>query len=115
MKLLIVEDNLSVRRILKTVVAALADEICECADGDEAVTIYRAEIPDFVLMDINLAGDTNGIDATSRIRAFDPNAKIIMVTSYDEKDLRQAAAAAGAIGFVLKDDLRRLDSILKGN
>ena len=115
MKLLIVEDNPSVRRILKTVVKSFADEICECADGDLAVTIYLAEKPDFVLMDINLHGETNGIAATSRIRAFDPQAKIIMVTSYDEKDLREAATEAGAIGFVLKDDLSSLNVFLKKN
>lgn len=112
MKLLIVEDNLSVRRILKTMVASFADEILECADGDEAVTIYRAEKPDFVLMDIDL-GETNGIATVRQIRAFDPNAKIVIVTNYDETDLRQAATKAGAIGFVVKEDLRPLDSILK--
>lgn len=113
MKLLIVEDNPSVRRILKTMVASLANEILECADGDESVIIYRAEKPDFVLMDINLRGETNGIDATSQIRDFDPNAKIIIVTSYDEKDLRQAADKAGACGFILKDDLLMLRSLIK--
>ncbi len=114
MKLLIVENNPSVRRILKTVVASLADEILECADGDESVKIYRAEKPDFVLMDVNL-GETNGIVATRQIRAFDFCAKIIIVTSYDETDLRQAATEAGAIGFVLKDNLGSINQILKGN
>ena len=110
MKLLIVEDNPAVRRVLKTVVAPLADDIRECADGDEAVAIYRAETPDFVLMDINL-GATNGIAATRRIKAFDPQARIIIVTSYDEADSREEARQAGACGYVLKDnllDLRRL-------
>lgn len=104
MKLLIVEDNPSVRRVLKTVVAPLADEIRECADGNEAVTIYRAEKPDFVLMDINL-GEMNGICATRLIRAFDPKARIIIVTNYDETDLREEAREAGACGYVLKENL----------
>ncbi len=115
MKLLIVEDNSSVRRVLKTVVAPLADEIRECADGDEAVTIYRAELPDFVLMDIDL-GDTDGIAATRRIREFDPHAKIIIVTNYDEADLREEARRAGACGYVLKENLLdvRIDFSLSG-
>ena len=88
MKLLIVEANPAVRRVLKTVVAPLADVICECADGDEAVSIYRAEHPNFVLMDIDLGATLNGIATTRRIKAFDPQARIIIVTNYDEADLR---------------------------
>ncbi len=114
MKLLIVEDNASVRRILKMFAAQFADEIMECADGEESVLIYRAEKPDFVLMDINL-GETDGISATRQIKNYDPNAKIIIVTSYDESDLRQAANEAGAIGYVVKEDLSPLTSILKNN
>lgn len=112
MKLLIVEDNPSVRRILKTLVAPFADEILECADGDESVQIYRTEKPDFVLMDLDL-GETNGISATRQIKTFDPNAKIIIVTIYDENELRQAATDAGAIAFVVKEDLSPLTSIIK--
>jgi len=112
MKLLIVEDNASVRRILKMFVAQFADEILECADGEESVQVYRTEKPDFVLMDINL-GETDGINATRQIKNCDPNAKIIIVTSYDEPDLRQAANEAGAIGFVVKEDLSSLKVILK--
>jgi CheY-like chemotaxis protein len=104
MKLLIVEDNPSVRRVLKTVVAQLADEIRECADGDAAVKIYCAEEFDFVLMDIDL-GATSGIVATRRIREFDPRARIIIVTNYDETDLREEARQAGACGYVLKENL----------
>lgn len=112
MKLLIVENNPSVRRILKTVVSNLADEILECEDADESILIYRAEHPDYVLMDINL-GKTNGIEATRQINNFDPNAKVIIITNYDEIDLRQAASEAGAIGFVAKEDLGQLQMFLK--
>ena len=112
MKLLIVEDNPSVRRILKMFAAQFANEILECADGEESVKIYRAEKPDFVLMDINL-GETDGINATRQIKNYDSNAKIIIVTSYDEPDLRQAATEAGAIGYVVKEDLSLLNTILK--
>jgi DNA-binding NarL/FixJ family response regulator len=97
---------------LKVVVGHLADEILECADGEKSVLIYRDEKPDFVLMDINL-GETDGINATRQIKTIDPNAKIIIVTSYDEPDLRQAAAEAGAIGYVVKEDLSLLNPILK--
>src|SRR6185295_19642482 len=112
MKLLIVEDSQSVRRVLKAVVAPLSDDISisECADADEAVALYRAEQPDFVLMDIDL-GETNGIAATRQIKAIDPQARIIIVTNYDVADLREAARQAGACGYVLKENLLPLQQL----
>ncbi len=107
MKLLIVEDSLSVRRILKTMVAPFADEIEECGDGDDAVLLYTHGHPDFVLMDIDLR-EMNGIAATKQIITADPNAKIIIMTHYDETDLRDEARKAGACGYVLKDNLMDL-------
>lgn len=104
MKLLIVEDSLSVRQILKSVVAPLTNEIEECGDGGDAVLLYRSGHPDFVLMDIDLR-ETDGITATKQIIAGDPNAKIIIVTNYDQTDLREEASRAGACGYVLKENL----------
>ena len=104
MKLLIVEDSLSVRRILKLVVAPFADEIDECGDGGDAVFLYAHGHPDFVLMDIDLK-EIDGISATKKIMTADPNAKIIIVTNYDETDLRDEARKAGACGYILKDNL----------
>src|SRR5688500_15778218 len=103
MRLLIVEDSLSVRQLLKSVVAPLAMEITECGDGREALAFYRAEKPDFVLMDIDLV-EMDGITATRKIKSGDPNARIIIVTNYDESDLREAARKAGACGYVLKEN-----------
>lgn len=112
MKLLIVEDNPSVRRIIKGFAAQYADEIFECVDGDESLLLYRNQKPDYVLMDINL-GETDGIEATRKIIQFDPQAKVIIVTNYDEADLRQLADEAGAVGFVPKENLNLLNTILK--
>jgi CheY-like chemotaxis protein len=114
MKLLIVEDSLSVRQILKSVVAPLAMEITECGDGGEALALYTSNRPDFVLMDVDL-GEMDGITATRRIKANDPNAKIIIVTNYDENDLREAARKAGACGYVLKENLLEVLELLRTN
>lgn len=112
MKLLIVEDSLSVRRILKTLVAPLADQINECGDGGDAVTMYETVRPDFVLMDVDL-GEMDGITATRKIVAGDPNAKVIIVTNYDENDLREEAKKAGACGYVLKENLLDVLELLR--
>jgi CheY-like chemotaxis protein len=112
MKLLIVEDNPAVRRMIKTIVGGLADEVYECEDGDEALEAYQTQRPDVVLMDIGL-GRVDGITATRRITAADPAAYVIIVTSYDGTDLRAAAQAAGACGYVLKENLLELRRLLQ--
>ena len=114
MKLLIVEDSLSVRRLLRSLVEPLCSEIDECGDGREAVSFYASGQPDFVLMDIDL-GETNGIIATREIKAVDPHAKIIIVTNYDQPDMRVEANKAGACGYVLKENLLELLQLLETN
>jgi two-component system response regulator DegU len=107
MSLLIVEDNANMRRMLKSLLADLASVIHECADGAEALAVYAARRPDWVLMDIAMK-DLDGISATRQIKAAYPDARIIIVTGYDEADLRQAAREAGACGYVLKENLLEL-------
>ncbi|MGH9845430.1 MAG: response regulator transcription factor [Blastocatellia bacterium] len=104
MKLLIVEDNQSVRRVIRSIVASLADEIFECEDGADALPAYTEWAPDWVLMDVAMK-NVDGITATRNIRAQYPDAKIIIVTNYDEADLRESAREAGACGYVLKENL----------
>jgi two-component system, chemotaxis family, chemotaxis protein CheY len=112
MKLLIVEDNASARRLIETIVARVATQIHECADGDEALEAYMAHRPDFVLMDLAMER-MDGITATRRIMAFDPAARVIIVTQYDQADLREAAKAAGASGYVWKENLLEIVRILQ--
>ena len=98
------DDNAAVRRLIADIVSPFADEIRECADGVEALSAYGARRPDLVLMDIRMDG-VDGIEATRRIKAADPTARILIVTDYDDDALRQAAMREGACGYVLKDNL----------
>ena len=107
MKLLIVEDNPTVRQMIRQVAATFADHISECSDSAEAVAAYTTEQPDWVLMDVRMPR-LNGIQATRQIRAAFPAARIIIVTSFDEPGLREAAQQAGACGYVLKENLLEL-------
>ena len=111
MKVLIVEDNLSMRRMIRRMVAGVADEISECDDGAAACSLYGELRPDWVLMDIEL-GQVNGITATRRIKADYPEARVVIVTNYDDKQLRETARIAGAWEYVLKEDLFDLRRIL---
>ena len=112
MRLLIVEDSPSVRRVIRSIVATLADEIYECEDGADALPAYVAHKPDWVLMDIAMK-NMNGIKATKLIKDQFPDAKIIIVANFDEADLRESALQAGACGYVLKENLFELRKLLK--
>ena len=113
MKLLIVEDNPQMRRMVRAVVADLAEAIAECSDCDEAVAAYAAQQfsrDDRALMDLQMPR-VGGLDATRRVRAAFPDAQIVVVTQYDKPHWRAAATQAGAVGYALKEnllDLRRL-------
>ncbi len=111
MKVLIVDDNEKVRLLLRDYLPASADEIYECANGDEAFALFDKHRPDWVLMDQDMPR-MDGITATREIIASFPRANICMVTAYNEEELRDAAFAAGAIGFVVKNNLFELEAIL---
>jgi len=115
MKILIVEDNLQMREMIRAVVADLAEDVTECADGTEAVGAYTAQQfsrDDRVLMDLEMPG-IGGLEATRRIRAVFPDARIIIVTQYDDQHWRTAAMEAGACGYLLKENLFELREMLK--
>ena len=110
--LLIAEDNEKMRRLLKSLLGDLVSVVWECSDGAEVVAAYKRHRPDFVVMDIKM-GTTDGITATQRIKAADPAARIIIVTDYDQPDLREAARQAGACAFVAKENLLELVRFLQ--
>lgn len=112
MKLLIVDDNATFRRLLTDVIAPLAAEVYECSDGEQALDAYARHRPDIVLMDIAMRG-LDGIAATSAIVSAHPDARVIMVTQHDGADLREAAHTAGACAYVLKDQVLELRLLLE--
>ena len=101
---LIVDDSDEIRRMLREVVADVADPIYECADGGEACTAYATHRPDWVLMDISMS-PIDGITATRQIVERFPSARIVIVTQHDDLPFRAAAKEAGACGYVVKDNL----------
>jgi CheY-like chemotaxis protein len=112
MTVLIVEDNASVRRLLRRAVQQIATEIWECVDGAEALAVYSEQLPDVVLMDVRMP-TMNGLAATRQIRKADPQARIIIVTDCDDEETRAAAREAGAWAYVLKQDLTTLEALIR--
>lgn len=111
MNVLIVEDNSGMRALLRRALLQTASRVWECGDGADALQSYKDHRPDVVLMDLRMP-HMDGLIATRQIRETDPSAKVVMVTDYDDEDLRRAASAAGACGYTLKQDLSELIELL---
>jgi len=108
---LIVEDNPQMRRTLKALLSDATTTCFECSNGDEALAAYQKYHPDWVLMDIKMAG-MDGLTASAALCAADPSARVLIVTNYDDPALREAARQAGACGFVPKENLLELHALL---
>jgi DNA-binding NarL/FixJ family response regulator len=111
MTVLIVEDNAGIRRLLRRAFAGNATEIWECSDGFAALPLYEQHRPDIVLMDMRMP-QMDGLTATRGIHKAHPSARIVIVTDYDDEDLRVAASEAGASGYALKQNLADLPQIV---
>ena len=79
--------------------------VAEADDGDSAVELYRRWRPDVILMDLQMPG-LNGIEATAAIRQIDPEARVIILTTFDGDLQVTRALKAGATGYVLKNTVR---------
>ena len=109
---MIVDDHAAFRQVVKAQLQTVGAEWVECKDGQAAVVQYSEFRPDFVLMDIAMKG-LDGLNATAQITARFPDARIFMLTEYDDPDLREAAQHAGACGYVLKENLSILPALLQ--
>ena len=107
---LIVDDNPEMRRLIRAMMGRLASVVYECSDGVDVLAAYQSHLPDWVLMDIEMPG-LDGIRATRQLLTAYPQARVVIVTNYDQPLLRESARSAGACGYFCKDnlaDIRRL-------
>lgn len=110
--LMIVDDSARMRATVRSMLGGTgADVVGECGTGSDAVTMYEQLRPDWVLMDIAMPG-LDGIGATQRIHAAHPEAKVIIVTDFGDAGLQRAAAEAGAVAYVRKDNLLSILEII---
>jgi len=109
----VVDDQPLIRAALR----ALLDQadgitvIGEASDGQAAVDLARRKRPDVMVIDVRMPG-LDGLEATARIRADQPDVQVIVLTTYELDDYVFGAIRAGASGFFLKDG--DADELIRG-
>ncbi len=105
--ILIADDHAVVREGLAAMIARRSDMqvVAEAADGVQAVELSRAHRPDVILMDLRMP-NLGGVDAIAQIRSDRPEARIIVLTTYDDDEDIYRALRAGAMAYLLKDTPR---------
>ena len=103
-RLLIADDHPLVRDALGGLLAAAEDieVVGTAADGREAVEVALATSPDVVLMDLEMP-ELNGMDATRELREAGSDARVVVLTTFSDRDRILGALDAGALGYLLKD------------
>lgn len=120
-KILVADDENSIREILSIQLARMGYEVALAVDGAEAVAAYEAEKPDLVILDVMMPR-VNGLDACQRIRALEKKSgrrvPVIFLTARDTTHDKTSAALSGGDEFVAKpvslQELReRVEAALK--
>lgn len=103
-RILITDDHPLFRKGMRTLLAAVSDfaVIGEASSGPEAVALARELAPDLVLMDLQMAGG-GGIEATRALAGELPDARVLVVSLFEDDDSIFMALRAGARGYILKD------------
>lgn len=102
-RVLVVDDHAAVRASLAAFldIDPQLEVVAEASDGQQAVELTRRLKPDLVLMDVRMPV-MDGIEATRRLKASRPATRVVLISAYEEDDLRAAGLAAGAEELLLK-------------
>jgi len=103
-RVLIADDHAIVREGLRTILGFQegVEVVGEASDGQEVVSLAESLAPDVVLMDIRMS-KLDGVEATRRIKAQNPQIGVIVLTNYDDDRYVFEGIEAGASGYLLKD------------
>jgi DNA-binding NarL/FixJ family response regulator len=112
-RVLLAEDHAVVRGGLLQLLGDLdeMDVVGAASGGEEAVALAAEHKPDVVLMDLEMP-DLDGIEATRRIRAADPEVNVVVLTAFSDRSRILDAIDAGAVGYLLKD--AEPDELIRG-
>jgi two-component system chemotaxis response regulator CheY len=100
-KVLVVDDALFTRKVLREILEAEGCEVIEASSGKDAVDKFHLEHPDLVLLDVSMP-DMDGLTALRAIKEADGNAKVVMVSAMGQTGTVKEALNLGACDFVVK-------------
>lgn len=104
MRILVVEDQDSIRRMIEALVKARGYEVEPVASGAKAIDVALTNPPDVVLLDLMMPGQYDGFAVCQRLRAEPLTRKvpIVIISALDDEQSRQRATEAGATAFFTK-------------
>ncbi len=113
-RVLVVDDEPDIREILDRALSLAGYTVALAHDGKSAVAQCRMFMPHIILLDVMMP-DMSGIEALQKIREFDQDAKIVMVSGMHDLQVAKDAIACGAVDYITKPfDLREMDHYIKG-
>ncbi|MFA6196060.1 MAG: response regulator [Sulfurimonas sp.] len=102
LNILVVDDSLIIRKNVRKYITSLGHNVIgEAQNGAQAIDACKNFKPDLITMDITMP-DMDGITAVKKIREFDKDVNIIMVTSHGQEEMIVSSLKAGAKGYILK-------------
>jgi len=104
MRILVVEDQDSIRRMIEALVQGRGYQVTAVASGAKAIDVASTDPPDLVLLDLMMPGQYDGFEVCRRLRAEPATRKIpiVVITAMDDDGARTRAAEAGASAFYTK-------------
>jgi two-component system, response regulator, stage 0 sporulation protein F len=100
-KILVVDDQYGIRLLLQEVFSKENVHIFQASNGKQALEIIQAEKPDLILLDMKMPG-MDGLELLRRLRKFNTESKVIMMTAYGELDMVAEASRLGALTHFTK-------------
>jgi two-component system nitrogen regulation response regulator GlnG len=111
-KVLIVDDEESVRYSFKIFLSDPAYQVLEAQDGNEAINIVKDEAPDLVILDIQMP-DASGLEVLQQIKNIAPKTPVLIITAYGNSDRVIAAMKHGAYEYIEKPfDIPRMKALI---
>ena len=104
-RVLVADNHPALLRATSTLLSTQFDVVGTAADGESLVSKALRLFPDVIVADITLPV-LSGIEAAHRLRASSPSAKIVFLTIHSEQQFVDACMAEGALGYVLKTQMR---------
>jgi CheY-like chemotaxis protein len=111
-RLLIVDDQPNARELIRGFLTMPGVTFHECGSGHDAVAAAQEFKPHWVTMDIKMPG-LDGFETTKALKQSHPDARVLIVTSFNDPHFRDLAHSAGAAGFILKENLLALRLMLE--